>query len=530
MVDRAERAAPIGDAGLGPRLTHEVLDRLARRAVPAAESLEIVVAATGVPMGRVPHGTPDTVLGAAAAARGAQPSWAATPLAERTAILLRFAELVLDRQDEVLDLIQLENGKSRQHAFEEVLDVAAVARYYANTAEQHLRTRHRAGAVPVLTRAMEVRHPKGLVTVISPWNYPFTLGISDALPALVAGNAVLTLPDALTPYAALWAADLLGEAGLPDGLLQVVTGRGAELGEVIIDHADYVMFTGSTAVGRTVAARAAERLVEHSMELGGKNALLVLADADLDAAVPGAVRACFSNTGQLCMSMERLYVDTTVWDDFVPRFVRATEALRLGHRLDYGVDLGPLISAKQLDTVRTQVDDAVARGAQVLTGGAARPDLGPYFFAPTVLTGTTEEMTVFAEETFGPVVSLYRVTGDDDAIRCANASRYGLNASLWSRSADRAWAVATRLQAGSVNINGGYLSSWGSTGAPTGGWKDSGMGSRHGAHGITKYTDAQTVASQWVTGLSRPSVLSPAQYAAIMTRALRGLLRLPIRD
>lgn len=529
MVDR-EQTPPVVQADLGPRLTHDVLDRLASRARPAAASLEVVIAATGATMGRVPHGTPATVAESAAAARAAQPSWAATPLAERTPILLRFAELVLDRQDEVLDLIQLENGKSRQHAFEEVLDVAAVSRYYAHTADQHLRTRHRPGAVPVLTRASEVRHPKGLVTIISPWNYPLTLGISDALPALVAGNAVLTLPDARTPYAALWAADLLGAAGLPDGVLQVVTGRGSELGETIIDHADYVMFTGSTAVGRQVAARAAGRLVEHSMELGGKNALLVLADADLDAAVPGAVRACYSNTGQLCMSMERLYVDTTVWDDFVPRFVRATEALRLGHQLDYGVDLGPLNSAQQLDTVRSHVADAVSRGAQVLTGGVARPDLGPHFFAPTVLTQTNEEMTVFAEETFGPVVSLYRVDGDDDAIRRANASRYGLNASVWSRSAGRAWAVATRLQSGSVNINEGYLSSWGSTGAPTGGWKDSGMGSRHGAHGITKYTDAQTVAGQRLTGLSRPSVLSPTQYATLMSRGMRSMLRLPVRD
>lgn len=517
-------------ADLGPRLTRPTLDRLAARAVPAPGRLGVAVAATGALLGQVPHSTSTTVTRAVELARAAQPAWAATPISDRAAVLLRFGRLVLDRQDEVLDLIQLENGKSRQHAFEEVLDVAAVCRYYGHTAAQHLRTRRRAGAVPLLTRAMEVRHPKGLVAVISPWNYPLTLGISDALPALVAGNAVLALPDQLTPYSALWAADLLTEAGLPPQVLQLVTGRGAELGDTIIDGCDYVMFTGSTAVGRTVAARAAERLVEHSMELGGKNALLVLDDADIGAAVSGAVRASFSNTGQLCMSMERIYVDESVWDDFVPKFVRATKALRLGHRLDYDADLGPLISAKQLDTVRNQVDDAVAKGALVLAGGVARPDLGPHYYAPTVLTDTTEDMTLFAEETFGPVVSLYRVRDDDDAIRRANASRYGLNASVWSCSPDHAWAVAVRLESGSVNINEGYVSSWGSTGAPTGGWKDSGLGSRHGAHGITKYTNTQTVASQRILGLSRPSAVSPKAYAAVMSRLMRTMLRLPVRD
>ncbi len=371
-----------GPADRGSRLNVPTLDRLAARAVthPGAEQREVVIAATGAVLGLVPHGTAEDVRRAAHAGRAAQPAWARTPVQERAKVLLRFGELVLDRQDEVLDLIQLENGKSRQHALEEVLDVVAVCRYYGHTAERHLRTRRRSGAVPLLTRAMEVRHPKGLVAVISPWNYPLTLGISDALPALAAGNAVLAKPDDQTPFAALWAAELLVEARLPREVLQVVTGSGSELGDVIVDHADYLMFTGSTAVGRGVAARAAQRLVEHSMELGGKNALIVLGDADIDAAVAGAVRASFSNTGQLCMSMERIYVDQAVWDDFVPRFVRATSALRLGHRLDYSVDLGPLISARQLRNVQEQVADAVAKGARVLTGGRARPELGPHFY------------------------------------------------------------------------------------------------------------------------------------------------------
>ena len=235
-------------------------------------------------------------------------------MTDRSKVLLRFAERVLDRQDEVLDLIQLEN------------------------------------AFPALTQTWEYHHPKGMIGVISPWNYPLTLGISDALPALVAGNAVIAKPDGQTPYTALWAAELLEEAGLPPGVLQVVTGSGPELGEPLIEHCDFLMFTGSTRVGRIVAAQAATRLTNYSMELGGKNAILVLADADLARAVPGAVRAAFANTGQLCISMERMYIDAAVWDKFVPRFARATRSLRLGHSLAYTADIGSLISAKQLDT------------------------------------------------------------------------------------------------------------------------------------------------------------------------------------
>mgnify|MGYP002138153583 FL=1 len=209
---------------------------------------------------------------------------------------MRFHELVLQRQNEVLDLIQLENGKARRHAFEEVMDVCMVSRYYANTAEGYLRPKRRHGAQLALTEVWEHHHPKGLVGIISPWNYPLTLGISDAIPAIVAGNAVLTKPDQHTPFSALWAVRLLEEAGMPTGLVQVVTGSGAELGTSIIEASDFLMFTGSTAVGRTVAAQAGERLIDCSMELGGKNALLVLDDADVDKAVDGAVRACFSNS------------------------------------------------------------------------------------------------------------------------------------------------------------------------------------------------------------------------------------------
>ena len=514
---------------LGPRVTAGLLARLAERAAAAGprELMTVEMPATGTPLGQVPRCTADDVADAARAARTAQPGWAATPARDRSAILLRFAGLLLERQAEVLDLIQLENGKARLHAFEEIIDVATTSRYYARTAPRLLRPQRRAGALPGLTRTWEVRHPKGVVGVISPWNYPLTLGIGDILPALAAGNAVILKPDSQTPFTALWTAELLAEAGLPPGVLQVVTGSGAELGTPLIDCSDFLMFTGSTATGRAVAAQAAQRLIDYSMELGGKNALLILADAGTSRAVPGAVRAAFTGTGQVCVSVERMYVEDAVWDEFVPRFVLATRALRLGHALGYRPDIGSLASAKQLEAVAGHVSDAVGKGARVLAGGRARPDIGPYFYEPTILTDTSADMKLYAEETFGPVVSLYRVASADEAVERANDSRYGLSFSVWTRDPRKGRRIASRLAAGNVNINEAYAATWGSVDAPMGGWKDSGAGSRHGEHGLLKYTDAQNIAQQRVLPIAPPGPVPAAVYARVMTAAVRALQRLP---
>ncbi len=488
---------------------------------------DVTNAMTGGVLGQVPRCTPDDVRAAAQRARVVQKAWAQRPVEERAAVLQRFHDLVLDRQDEVLDLIQLENGKARRHAFEEILDVAMNARYYANTAADYLKPKRRQGAQLALTKVWELHHPKGLVGVISPWNYPLTLGISDALPALVAGNAVLTKPDAQTPYAALWAVELLEEAGMPPGLVQVVTGSGAELGTPIIESSDFLMFTGSTAVGRTVAAQAGEHLIDCSMELGGKNALLVLDDADLDTAVTGAIRACFSNTGQLCISMERIYVPASLWGEFATRFAAATRAMKLSPAIDYAADMGSLVSQKQLDTVARHVDDAVAKGATVLAGGRVRPDLGPFFYEPTILTDVDPSMEVYAHETFGPLVSLYRVANEEEAIAKANDSEYGLNFSVWTSDEKRGYRVASRLEAGTVNVNDAYAPAWGSMDAPMGGMKASGLGRRHGEHGILKYTESQTIAIERLLPVGVPDGMNPKTYARIATLALRLLKRLP---
>jgi succinate-semialdehyde dehydrogenase/glutarate-semialdehyde dehydrogenase len=511
------------------RIGRDQIDALAARVSSQAgrEPMAIDMPFTGTTLGAVPRCSPEDALAAVAAAREAQARWAATSFAERRRVLLRFHDLVLDRQAEILDLIQLEAGKARRHALEEVLDVAIVARYYANTAERHLRSRRRRGALPLLTATWEHHHPVGVVGVISPWNYPLTLSVSDAVPALAAGNAVIVKADSKTPFSALAAARLLEEAGLPENLLQVLTGSGRELGPELIDRIDYVMFTGSTATGREVARRAAERLIPSSMELGGKNAMLVLEDADLARAVEGAERALFSNAGQLCISIERLLVHESLAGEFTRRLVERLGRLRIGAGLSYDYDMGSLISAEQLDAVRGHVEDAVAKGARVLAGGRARPDLGPFFFEPTLLEGVSAGMDLHADETFGPVAAISTFASEEEAIRIANASCYGLNFSVWTRDTVRGRHLATRLKAGTVNVNEGYVATWGSVDAPMGGMKASGLGRRHGATGILKFTEAQTVSVQRLMPIAPPPMVASRLWARMMTASLRLMRHLP---
>ncbi|SCL61176.1 succinic semialdehyde dehydrogenase [Micromonospora peucetia] len=480
---------------------------------------------TGARTVDVPSSTPADVDGAFADARAAQRSWAGLPVARRAAVLLRLHDLVLDRQAEGLDLVQLEAGKARRHAVEEVLDVAINARYHARAAARLLRPRRRAGALPVLTRTRELRFPVGVVGVVSPWNYPLSLAASEVLPALAAGNAVVHRPDPATMLSALWLRALAVEAGLPPALWQVVAGDGADVGPLVTGRADLVCFTGSTRVGREVAAQAARRLVPSSLELGGKNPLLVLDDADLDRAVEGAIRACFASAGQLCVSAERVYVADRLHDEFLRRFVARTGTLRLGVGGDFEADLGSLASARQLDTVTAHVADAVERGATLHTGGRHRPDIGPYVFEPAVLTGVAPGMRMHAEETFGPVVAVHRFDTDDEAVALANDTAYGLNASVFSRSGARGEAVAARIDAGAVNVNDGYSAVWGSVDAPMGGWKDSGLGGRHGADGLLRFTRVKTVARQRGLDLA-PAYHRPGAQSAAWTRRMTAALRL----
>jgi succinate-semialdehyde dehydrogenase/glutarate-semialdehyde dehydrogenase len=477
----------------------------------------------GTEVAQLPVSTETDVDTAFAVAREAQRTWAARPVAERARVLLRVHDLVLARQDEVLDLVQTESGKARRHAFEEVVDVALNARYYARTAARELRPAKRAGLVPVLSQVHELRHPKGVVGIVSPWNYPLTLAVSDALPAFVAGNAVVHKPDTQTALTALWVRALAVEAGLPPDLWQVVLGDGPTVGAAVVGRGDFVCFTGSTRVGREVAERCGRRLVGCSLELGGKNPMLVLEDADLDRAAEAAVRDCFTGAGQLCVSPERLYVAEPVHDGFLDRFLSRVRSARLGTAFDFSVDVGSLLSQAQLDRVTAHVDDAVAKGATVLAGGRPRPDIGPLFYEPTVLAGVTEDMALCREETFGPVVAVRAVADEHEAVRKANESTYGLHASVWTRDVCRGRRVASRIETGTVSVNETYGAAWGATAAPMGGRKDSGLGRRHGREGLLKYTEPQTVAVQHLVPFAPPDRIPFETWARGFTAALRVL-------
>ncbi|MGE5603060.1 MAG: succinic semialdehyde dehydrogenase [Nitrososphaerales archaeon] len=478
-------------------------------------------------IGTVPSCTAEDVRLAVERARDAQGAWAARPLRERTRVFMRYHDLVLDRLESLLDLLQIEGGKSRKHALEEVLDVPLNSRYYAAHASELLNPKRRQALVPLIVKAWEYHHPVGVVGIISPWNYPFTMAVSDALPALIAGNAVVLKPADLTPFSALYAVRLLYEAGLPGDLFQVVTGRGSVLGTPLIEQADFIGFTGSTEVGRKIGEQAGRRLIKASLELGGKNPMIVLDDADLERAVYVATHGSYAGAGQLCVSFERIYVQSGIYDRFVEAFIARTKAQRLGPALDYSVDIGSLIGQSQVDKTIEHVEDARSKGAQVLAGGRSRPDIGPYFFEPTILTAVTEGMQCYREETFGPVVSVYKVDTVEEAIHRANDSEFGLNAAVISRDERKAIEIASRVRCGTVSVNEVYQVPWSAMGAPMGGMKDSGLGRRHGIEGILKYTESQNIALSRMSPLFPLPRLSVEASAAAFLAMFRAMKHIP---
>lgn len=480
----------------------------------------------GAPVADVPVSSIADVDAAFESARRAQLKWSQTTWGERKRALLKFHDLVLEHQDELLDLIQIESGKSRQHAFDEVAHLALTARFYARRMRAQLAPKRRNGALPTLTSVTVNQIPKGVVGIISPWNYPLTMALADGLPAIAAGNAVVQKPDSQSPLICLAAVELLHQAGIPRDVWQVVSGAGSVVGTAIIERADYVCFTGSTATGKIIAAQAAARLISCSLELGGKNPMIVLPSADIDKAAEGAVQACFSSAGQLCVSIERIYVPRDRYEEFKNAFVSRVANLALGVSLTWDAEIGSLVSQAQLDSVTAHVADAKAHGATVLVGGKARPDIGPYFFEPTVLEGVTEAAECYAGETFGPLVSLYSYDSVDQAIRLANEGEYGLNASVWGKPRE-AKAIAPQIKAGTVNINEGFSATFGSIDAPMGGMRQSGLGRRQGAEGILRYTEPQSVGIQRLMPMAGPTFMEPQKYADLLSVGLKVLRRTP---
>ena len=448
---------------------------------------------TGLPLPSVKETSTEDLDQLFVKGKDVQEYWAALRIANRARPLRALESLMWRYQEEILDVIQWETGKARKHAFEELLDVSQNIGFVTGKGKQILRVRKGFGALPFLSTADTSFIPVGVVGVIGPWNYPFTLAISDAAAALIAGNTVVLKPASQTPLSAIIVRALLERAGMPPGAFELALGPGGVIGDEIVERADYVMFTGSTQVGQGIAETCGKRLIGCSAELGGKNPSVIFPDADLEKWAKTAVRESFSSSGQLCVSIERMYIHEKVWDQAVELLVKHVRALNPGRDFSWNTDFGPLVNAAQFNVVKSQVDDAVAKGARVLLGGSPLPELGPTGYEPTLLTDVTPDMTVFAHETFGPVVSLYKWSTPPQVIHDANDTTYGLNGSVWCADDLVAKEMAAQIKVGSVSINEAYGATWGAVTAPIGGFRQSGLGRRHGAQGILKYTESQTV-------------------------------------
>jgi len=445
-----------------------------------------------------------------ARARSAQKEWGARPMRERCAMLRHLRDAIFARRDEITDVITREAGKPRVEAiFAEVLLALDTADFLARQAPRWLRPER----VPHHNLAMKAKSgwlefdPLGVVAIISPWNYPFSIPMAQVIPALATGNAVLLKPSELTPWSGQLIAELVEQAKFPPGLVQVLQGRG-DLGAAIIEAGpDKVFFTGSVATGQRIAEACATKLIPSVLELGGKDAMIVLADADLEIASSAAVWGGFMNCGETCISVERIYVEQPAAERFTQLCVEKTRKLRIGPATDPDAEIGPMIRLTQLEKVEAQLHDAVERGAQVLTGGNRRPDLGANFLQPAVVTNVDHSMQLMREETFGPVIAIRSVATADEAVALANDSPFGLSASVWTTDNGRGREIASRIRAGSVMIND-VASYYGITEAPHGGPGSSGWGHTHSRLGLlemvrVKYIDVDRlprIAKSWWFG------------------------------
>lgn len=454
-------------------------------------------------------------------AKASQPSWEALGARQRAKIASRLASLLAKNSERVMDQIQLETGKSRSHAFEEITGAIGSIAYYAKVTPKLMRRiRVRAG-VPLMLSAFTEPQAVGVVGIITPWNYPLALTMMDVIPALLAGNAVVQKADNQTAKTVLLARELALEAGVPAEIWRVVYGDPTEVGNAVTDNADYVAFTGSTPTGKIVAERAARRLVGYSLELGGKNPMIVMPGANLEKAAEIAIGSAFGNSGQLCVSIERIYIPNHAKAQFEEVLKRRVETLTQGSSNQFDFDLGALSSAAQLSRVAGFIDRARSEGARIVTGGRVMSELGANFYAPTVLTDLPLGAEILHREVFGPVIALVGYESLDEAVELANATEFGLNASVVGNP-KQALAIASRLMAGSVNINEGYRATMASVAAPMGGMKQSGMGRRSGPGGLLRFTETRTIGIANKSPIGLPNRAKEfKRMAPIMTTLVR---------
>lgn len=486
--------------------------------------LSIVSPATLEPIGQIEIQTAEDVRAAVWKARQAQPAWAALSFEQRGGYMLRALKILLDRQDEFIDVIVREGPKPRIDAVNiEIFPACDALDYYAKNTAKFLATQkvdiH--GTLSMVKELYITYKPLGVVGVISPWNGPFVLSIVPTIQALMAGNAVVVKPSSITPMSGKLVGDLFHEAGIPDGIVTVIIGDSGSGQALLESGVDKISFTGSVPVGREVAKACAERLIPCTLELGGKDPMIVCADADLDNAAGGAVAGCFSNSGQVCIGTERVYVVDPVADRFIRKVVERTS--KLTQAVDGDFDVGALFSPQQMDVVEQHVADAVAKGAKVLVGGRRNPHLPGLYYEPTVLVNVNHSMLVMSEETFGPIMPIMRVRDEDEAIRMANDSVFGLGANVWTNNIEKGLEIAKRIDSGSVNINDMTVT-FGIPEAPFGGVKNSGVGRVNGETGLKGYCHVQAVIIDRFGGqLNANKYPASSQKARDMQNVIRSI-------
>jgi betaine-aldehyde dehydrogenase len=487
------------------------------------QMIEVHNPADGRLVGAVPNQSADEVAAAVAELRLYQPAWEDLGGDGRGVWLRKLRDWLLDHDDEVADVLQSETSKPRAEARVEVPIIADLINYYAANAAKFLADENVSASTPMTLqkKLTKVYRPHPVVGIITPWNFPLTMPMIDGIPALAAGCAILIKPSEVTPLSAQLIERAWTEIGAPP-VVRVVTGLGAT-GAAVVDNVDFVQFTGSTRTGKLIAAHAAAQLKPYSLELGGKDPAIVLADADLDRAVNGIAWGGLANSGQVCISVERVYVEAPVYDEFVARLTDKVASLRQGQDdSSYKHDVGALATEAQAKIVEGQVDAAIAAGAKAVTGGK-RTGVGT-FFEPTVLTDVDHSMACMREETFGPTIPVMKVANVDEAVRLANDSPYGLSATVWTRDLKRGQQIARRIDAGAVNINDSFINLFAFS-VPHGGWKESGVGARLGAEaGVRKYCRTQVVTAPRIPTMKNEALWYP--YSPRRMRFTGRFLRL----
>ncbi|MFD0361829.1 aldehyde dehydrogenase family protein [Nocardia sp. GCM10030253] len=496
--------------------------------------IEVRNPGTGEVVGTVPDETADAVAAKVRELRLYQPEWEAIGPDGRKEWLLKLQDWLVDNTERLADVLQSETSKPRVDALIDPAFSVDLTGYYARRAAKFLADEHPSPHSPLarVKKLTTVHKPYPVVGVITPWNFPLAMPVIDVIPALAAGAAVLLKPSEVTPLSALELARGWAEIGAPP-VFAVVTGSGAT-GAAVVENADYIQFTGSTATGRKIAAACVERLIPYSLELGGKDPAIVLADADLDRAAHGIAFGGMFNAGQVCISVERVYVEAPIYDTFVAKLTAAVQDLRQGlDGRESKHDVGALANENQVRIVQRHVDEAVAAGAKVLTGGK-RTGVGT-FFEPTVLVDVDHTMSCINEETFGPTLPVVKVADEAEAVRLANDSIYGLSASVWTGDKDRGERVARQLNAGAVNINDVFSNLF-NFALPMGGWGQSGVGARWGgAHGVRKYCRQQAITRPILPTQQKELIWFPYQMpkllialGAMRAAGARGLRRVDI--